>query len=261
MSDLDYQRFVLKGGRTAGTLAMIGGGAAPGMYLQALKALKEEKGWGIPIFKPRADQGTVISRLREAEAAGAIAVGVDIDAAAFLTFKTANQPVSTKTQAELHELAKSVKLPFIVKGVLSVEDAEASFKAGARAIVVSNHGGRVSDSGATAWEVLPEIAARFRDRMLIFADGTIRSGADVFKAIALGAHAVLIGRPVAISAIAAHSEGVEFYLNKIRRELEETMVLSDTPSISRITPEKLYKSRRTVKQARRTATSGKGRPS
>jgi isopentenyl diphosphate isomerase/L-lactate dehydrogenase-like FMN-dependent dehydrogenase/biotin carboxylase len=261
VSDLDYQRFVLKGGRTSGTVAMIGGGAAPGMYLQALKALKEEKGWGIPIFKPRAEQADVIGRLREAEAAGAIAVGVDIDAAAFLTFKSANQAVSTKTLDELRELVRSVKLPFIVKGVLSVEDAEASFKAGAKAIVVSNHGGRVSDASATAWEVLPEIAARFRDKMTIFADGTVRSGADVFKALALGAHAVLIGRPVAISAIAARSEGVEFYLNKIRRELEETMILSDTAAVDGITPDKLYRARKPGRTRRRTGKTGQGRSS
>jgi len=261
MSDYEYQKYVLKAGKDSGTIAMIGGGAAPGMYVQALKALKEEKGWGIPLFKPRADQNEVISRLREAEAAGAIAVGVDIDAAAFLTFKAAGQAVSTKTQSELRELVKSVKIPFIVKGVLSVEDAEASWKAGAKAIVVSNHGGRVSDSSITGWEVLPEISRRFREKMLIFADGSVRSGADVYKALALGAHAVLIGRPVAISAIAAHAEGVEFYLKKIRQELEETMVLSDTPAIDRISGDKLFKSRGPSRRPGRAGHAGRGRRS
>lgn len=241
MSEYDYQKCVMSGSKAAGTIGMIGGGAAPEIYLQSLKALQDQKGWGIAIFKPRKEQKDVIKRLQDAERAGAAAVGVDVDAAAFLTFKMAGQAVSTKTIPELKELVSSVKVPFIVKGVLTLEDAEAACKAGAKAIVVSNHGGRVSDATPTPWAVLPEIAKEFGRDIAVLCDGGIRSGEDVFRAMALGAKAVLVGRPVTVAALGGGAEGVEFYLKKLGQELQEIMTMTDSPRPDRIGPDKILR--------------------
>ncbi len=239
ISEYEYQKHVLVGSRLAGTMGVVGDGAQPELYKMGMKALKEEKGWGMAIFKPREIQSDIIKRLKEAEENGAIAVGIDVDAAAFTTFRLANQPVAPKSLAELKELVKSVKVPFIVKGVLTLEDVGMAVKAGAAAIVVSNHGGRVSDSTPTSWEVLPEIAKAFKNKIKIMADGGVRSGADIFKAISLGADVVWIGRPIAIAAIGSAEAGVDFYFNKLHRELEETMLLADSPTLASIDKSKI----------------------
>ncbi len=239
ISEYEYQKFVLNGSRLAGTVGVVGDGAQPDLYKMVIKALKEEKGWGMAIFKPRENQNDIIKRLKEAEECGVIAVGIDIDAAAFTTFKMANQPVSTKTAAEIRELVRSVKVPFIIKGVLSMEDAEMAQKVGASGIVISNHGGRISDATPTGWDVLTEISNTFGKKMKIMVDGGIRSGTDVFKALAMGADLAWIARPVTIAAIGSAAAGVEFYFNKIRKELEETMLLTDTPKVGSIGSSKI----------------------
>lgn len=105
------------------------------------------------------------------------------------------QPVSPKTTSELSELVKSTKLPFILKGIMTVEDAKKALDAGVSAIVVSNHGGRVLNHTPGTAEVLPEISKAVKGKMTILVDGGIRTGSDVLKCLALGADAVLIGRP------------------------------------------------------------------
>lgn len=245
MTEYDYQRCVLAGAKAAGTVGMLGAGASETMYRDSLRALEDQKGWGIAIFKPRHDQEELLAMLREAERRGAVAVGVDIDGAAFPTFKAAGIPVSTKTVAELKTLVSGVRVPFIVKGVLTVEDAEAAAEAGAAAVIVSNHGGRFSDAAPTPWAVLESVAAAVGRRVTVLADGGVRSGADVLRALALGARAVLIGRPVAVAVFGAGIEGVEFYLRTIREELAEAMVLTGVASLARVGPEVLLRAQQT----------------
>ena len=126
---------------------------------------------------------------------------------------------------DLREVKQAAGLPFIVKGIMTVKGAMKAKEAGADAIVVSNHGGRVLDQCPATAEVLEEIANAVDGSMKIFVDGGIRSGVDVFKALALGADAVIIARPFVTAVYGGAQEGVEAYVNKIGSELKDTMAM------------------------------------
>src|SRR3712207_6348629 len=165
---------IILGAQATGTLAMIGDTGDPTAYEAGIQSLKKAKGFGIAIIKPRYNE-EIIKRIQLAEEAGAIAVGIDLDGAGLLTMKLFNQPVEPKSMEDLKKLVQSTKLPFIVKGILSVEDAKACVKAGVSAIVVSNHGGRVLDDCISPVEVLPNIVKEVGDKITVLADGNVRS--------------------------------------------------------------------------------------
>lgn len=224
---------LISGARRAGTLGMTGDGPDPSLYQTGLRAIRAEGGLGIPVTKPR-DQASIISRLRQAEEAGCLAVGIDVDAAGILPMRAAGQPVGPKTVAQLRELVEATRLPIVLKGIMTVEDAVAAKEAGAAAIVVSNHGGRVLDHTPGTAEVLPSIAQAVSDSLIVLVDGGIRSGVDVLKCLALGAHAVLVGRPVAIGAVGGGAEGVRLVLEQMRNELITAMILTGCNSLQEI---------------------------
>lgn len=213
----------IAGARQAGTLAMTGDGPDHILYTAGLGAIRNNAGQGIPFTKPR-DQAAVIANLRLAEAAGSVAAGIDVDAAGILPMRAAGQPVEPKTVAQLKELVQSTPLPLILKGIMCLEDALAAREAGAAAIVVSNHGGRVLDHTPGTAEVLPQIAREVRNDLIVLVDGGVRSGVDALKMLALGAHAVLVGRPLAVGAIGAGAEGVRLILERMRSELKVAMI-------------------------------------
>jgi isopentenyl diphosphate isomerase/L-lactate dehydrogenase-like FMN-dependent dehydrogenase len=219
---------------------MTGDGPDPDLYSTGLRVIQAAGGQGIPITKPR-DQTSVIGHLREAEEAGCLAVGIDVDAAGILPMRAAGHPVGPKTIEQLHELVKSTHLPLILKGIMCVEDALAAREAGAAAIVVSNHGGRVLDDTPGTAEVLPEIARAVKNDLVVMADGGIRKGVDVLKMLALGAHAVLVGRPLAIGAIGAGPEGVRLTLEQLHNELKSAMVFTGCAHLGEIGAEVLWK--------------------
>jgi 4-hydroxymandelate oxidase len=221
------------GAQQAGTLAMTGDGPDPMMYTAGLRVIQENGGRGIPITKPR-DQAHIIANLRQAEDAGCVAVGIDVDAAGILPMRAAGQPVEPKTVAQLKELVQSTRLPLILKGIMCVEDALAAREAGAAAIVVSNHGGRVLDHVPGSAEVLPQIAQAVRSDIVVLADGGVRSGADVLKMLALGAHAVLVGRPLATGAIGAGADGVQLTLEQMCNELKVAMIYTGCAKVCEI---------------------------
>jgi isopentenyl diphosphate isomerase/L-lactate dehydrogenase-like FMN-dependent dehydrogenase len=117
---------------------------------------------------------------------------------------------------------------------MTPDEATLAFDAGAAGIVVSNHGGRVLDHTPGAAEVLPAIAQAVRGRGVILADGGVRSGADVLKYLALGADAVLVGRPLVVGAFGGGTEGVTFLLQKLRAELAAAMLLTGTASVRQV---------------------------
>jgi len=131
----------------------------------------------------------------------------------------------------------SMKL--VIKGVLTAEDAQLSVEHGVDGIVVSNHGGRAEDSGLATIEVLPEIAAAVGGRIPILVDSGFRRGTDVFKALALGASAVCVGRPYLWGLAAFGQEGVEAVLAILRRELETIMTEMGTRDLKSITPDRV----------------------
>jgi isopentenyl diphosphate isomerase/L-lactate dehydrogenase-like FMN-dependent dehydrogenase len=109
---------------------------------------------------------------------------------------------------------------------MTPDEAEIAVRTGCAAIVVSNHGGRVLDHTHGVAEVLPEIAKAVAGRLTVFADGAVRSGSDVLKLLALGADAVLVGRPVITGAFGGGAQGVQAVLDKMRTELIQAMLLT-----------------------------------
>ena len=233
MTEEDFIAEMVAGALQAGTLCMTGDGADPTMFGSGIKAGKANNGASIAIIKPRT-QDMIKDHLRTAEEAGLLATGMDVDGAGLVTMAMKGQPVGPKTPAELHEVIAATRLPFIVKGVMTVDEAEAAVAAGAAAIVVSNHGGRVLDFTPGAAEVLPAIAARVKGKAIIFADGGVRSGADVLKLLALGADAVLDGRPMVVAAFGGGREGVALVLNQLKNELLQAMLLTGTADVKQV---------------------------
>lgn len=239
VSENDFAKYVVEGSLKANTFAMTGDGADPTMYNSGLMAIKE-LGAGIPIIKPRSNE-EIIKKIKEAEEAKAIAVGVDIDGAGLITMALKGQPVGPKTKEELKEIVASTNLPFILKGIMTVDEAELAVEIGAKAIVVSNHGGRVLDSCPGAADVLPAIAEKVKGKITIFADGGVRTGIDVLKMLALGADCVLIGRPFVTQAFGGGAEGVAEHFKAIQNQLFQAMILTGCGSINEINSKVIYK--------------------
>lgn len=239
ISEEGFLQEIVAGALAAGTLGMSGDGADPEMYAGGLKAIADHRGKGIPVTKPRA-QAEAVKYINAAEAAGALAVGMDIDGAGLITMALRGQPVGPKSFDEMKELMAATKLPFLVKGIMTPDEAELAMAAGAAAIVVSNHGGRVLDSTPGAADVLPAIADQVQGRVLIFADGGVRSGGDVLKLLALGADVVLVGRPLVIGVMGGGREGVALLLNKFKSELVQAMLLTGTADVKKVPRGILY---------------------
>ena len=142
--------------------------------------------------------------------------------------------------AELREVSQAAGKPFILKGIMTVSGAKKALEAGASGIVVSNHGGRVLDQCPATAEVLPAIADAVGGRMSILVDGGIRTGMDVFKALALGAAAVLLGRPFVNMVYGGGAEGVQVYVDKLRSELADTMAMCGAHRLSDITRSMIF---------------------
>lgn len=240
VTERDFIQAIVGGCKKAGTLGMTGDTADPTMFEAGVNAISSEQGAGITFIKPRSSQQEIIERIRRVEKAGALAVGLDIDGAGLITMALRGQPVGPKSKAELKELVNSTELPFVLKGIMTVDEAEIAAEIGAAAVVVSNHGGRVLDDTPGAADVLPEIAEAVRDKMVIFADGGVRSGLDVLKYIALGADAVLVGRPLIHGAFGNGAEGVELLLANMANELKQAMLLTGCSSIDEIDHRIIY---------------------
>ena len=135
---------------------------------------------------------------------------------------------------DLAWLCSCTHLPVVVKGVCRADDARRSIEHGARAVVVSNHGGRQLDTAPATSEVLPHMVDALADRCEIYVDGGIRRGSDVLKAIALGARAVMVGRPILWGLSVAGEQGVIRVLEILRRELDEAMLLCGYANLSHI---------------------------
>jgi isopentenyl diphosphate isomerase/L-lactate dehydrogenase-like FMN-dependent dehydrogenase len=127
--------------------------------------------------------------------------------------------------SRVEELAELTALPLVVKGVLAAADARAACEHGAAGVVVSNHGGRQLDGARASLEALPEVVEGLGGRAAVLLDGGVRRAADVVKALALGADAVLLGRPVFWALAARGEAGVAHLLGLLRDELELTLAL------------------------------------
>ena len=174
------------------------------------------------------------------KAADPCAIAMDIDAAGLPFLKGLNPPAGSKTVEQLKEIAAMAGKPFLLKGIMTVRGAEKALEAGAAGIIVSNHGGRVLDQCPSTAEVLPAIVDAVGGRMKVFVDGGIRTGTDVFKALALGADAVLIARPFVTMVYGGGEAGIQAYVDKLKAELADTMAMCGAHTLAEINRSMLF---------------------
>lgn len=235
MSEEEYINAVLGGAVQAGTIGLAADGIEDPLdvYKKRLDAIKGFGGKGVAIMKPKG-QDEVFQKIKMIQECGALAFGMDVDGAGRAARALPGQIVEPKNMNKLRAIVNSTKIPFIIKGVMTVDEAQMAIEAGAAAIVVSNHGGRVLDHTPGTAEVLPKIAAKVKGKITILADGGIRNGYDVLKMLVLGADAVLVGRPIIRGAVGGGKDGVALVLNMMRKQLAEAMVLTGVPSVNKV---------------------------
>lgn len=238
--DLTYNDILVSACAANGIAAFTGDGTNPDVFKGAASAIKKNSGHGIPTVKPWNIE-TIREKLAMVEDSGAAMVAMDIDAAGLPFLKNLTPPAGSKTVEELSEIINAAGLPFIVKGIMTVNGAKKALDAGASGIVVSNHGGRVLDQTPATAEVLERIVEWNQGRMKILVDGGIRQGTDIFKALALGADAVLIARPFVQAVYGGAEEGVKLYIEKLGAELRDTMAMCGASSIKKITRNMIYR--------------------
>lgn len=236
----EYITAIIDGCKRGGLVGCTGDGVPPFIHEAAFAAITAAGGHGIPFIKPWED-AELYEKLDKAKATGATAIGMDIDAAGLITLRKMGRPVSPKPLEKLREIIARTGTRFIVKGVMTVEDAQLAKQAGAHAIVVSNHGGRVLDHTPGTADVLPGIAAEMKGKLEIIVDGGVRTGADVLKMLALGADAVMVGRPFSIAAMGGLTDGVAAYIEALRTELMQAMVMTGTRSLGQLPEGLLHK--------------------
>jgi len=156
---------------------------------------------------------------------------IEDSGAAWLSIDTDSGP---KSVAQLRELVKAFKIPIVVKGVMTLDDALRCVDAGVAGIAVSNHGGRRLDHTQGTAEVLPAIASKLKGKIPILTDGCVQSGADVLKYLALGADVVMVGRHILRAAYGGGPDGVALFMNRMRSEFQSAMVLTGVPTVSKI---------------------------
>ena len=236
MPEQDYIRSIIGGCREAGIAGCSADGPKAEMFDSGLEALREHEAFGIPFIKPW-DGSEFDEKLARCAEAGCKVVGSDIDSVGMAALAKMGRPASPKTPEQLAvmvEKAHNAGMKFIAKGIMSSVDAFLAHKAGCDGIVVSNHGGRVLDGTPGTANVLPGIAALLKGKLTILADGGIRSGEDVLKMIALGADAVLIGRPFAQAVAGGGKEGISLLVRRYANQLSHAMLMTGCGTIAEI---------------------------
>ncbi|MDR2047860.1 MAG: alpha-hydroxy-acid oxidizing protein [Treponema sp.] len=227
-----------KGAAAAGALMWSGIGSE-----EELEALIGTGAKVIKIIKPYADQDLIFKKIAHAKKAGVLALGMDTD----FVFGGRHHkgfameyPVSPKTLDDIKSFVKAAGIPFILKGILSEQDAEKALEAGAGGIVVSHHQG-IIDSAVPPLKILPRIAGVINKRIPIFVDCGIARGMDAFKALALGARAVGVGKAVMRGLAAEGAAGVQKVLETITEELRWAMNLTGSPDPGHIDPAVIWR--------------------
>jgi len=190
----------------------------------------------IKIIKPYEDNALIFRKIAHAEKCGCLAVGMDFDHAYTARGEydvIEGYKMTGKTLDELKQFVAATKLPFVIKGVLSVQDALKCIEAGVQGIVISHHAG-IMAYAVPPLMILPKIAEAVAGRMKIFVDCGVQSGFDAFKAIALGADAVSIGRPLMPILSESGAEGVKKAINDYTAELSGVMARTCSPTVAQI---------------------------
>jgi 4-hydroxymandelate oxidase len=244
----DGERATARAAATAGTV-MVVSSTTEEFLEDVAQATEGPKWWQLYLFTDRARNEEMLARVVSA-GFGAICWTVDFPVAGLRHRDTRSGfeipiglPWQDLTYApdlgwdHLAWIREQVReLPILVKGLLTAEDAELAVQAGADGIVVSNHGGRQLDSSPAGLEALPEVVAQVSGRIPVLMDGGIRRGTDIMKALALGAQAVLVGRPTVWGLAAAGEQGVADVLRILRDEFVNAMALTGCRSVDEIGP-------------------------
>ena len=229
----DFNRAVAEACVRVGMAGSFGDGIEPSVYADSLKHSADNGGVSMPILNPYSDE-EIIKKIELANASKPFALGVVIDSAGLPHLRARNVNAGTKTVEQLRNLKEHCGMPFVVKGIMTAKSAIKAVKAGADGIIVSNHGGRVLAGAPSTAEVLPEIVEAVRGKTKIIVDGGIRSGYDIFRALALGADAVMICRPVVVSYYGGGTEGVTALGEKLKSELDDAMYMCGARKLSDI---------------------------
>lgn len=239
-TDQEYNEILLRGCAQSNIAAFTGDGTDYQVMIEATSAIRKLNGMGIPTVKPW-DIDTIKEKMELVKKSGAFAVAMDIDAAGLPFLQNLNPPAGSKSVEELREIVKIAEIPFILKGIMTPVAARKAIDAGVQGIIVSNHGGRVLDQCPSTAEVLPSIVKEVDGEIRVFVDGGVRTGVDVFKALAIGADAVLIARPFVTAVYGGQEEGVAAYVNKIGNELKDTMKICGAFSLDEIAYDMLWR--------------------
>ena len=231
--DFQYNQLLLTGCKEANIIGFSGDGKVSEVLEASAKVIESLDGVGVPTIKPW-DLETIFKKIDLVKKANPKAIAMDIDAGGLPFLKNQNPPAGVKTVDELKKIINYAGIPFIIKGIMSLKSAKKAYEAGASAIVISNHGGRVLDSSLSTLSALEEIGSELKGKIKIIVDGGIRSGADIFKALALGADLVLIARPFVVSVYGGGVEGVKLYADKLDQELKDAMLLCGAHNLKEI---------------------------
>ena len=189
----------------------------------------------VKMVKPYRDTDLIYKKVKDAETRGCVATGIDIDHF-YGGFRDGSgrltDTFAPKKTAEIRQAISSTKLPFIIKGVLSVADAKKSVEMGASAVMVSNHGWGAFDFGVPAIVALPKVVDAVGKKVTVLTDSGFRTGNDVFKAMALGAKSVGFATSIVSAASAGGAEGVEQFIGFITTELKRTMAICGCAKLS-----------------------------
>jgi len=240
INEKEYLNAVAKGCEKAATILSIGDGARDYVLNAGIEMANKYKNETFAFLKPW-EEKVLRNKLQRLENETDIkTVGMDVDTIGLKTVSLMGGEIKTRNAKEIMKIVKDYSFNFIIKGIMTPEEARQAVDAGVDAIYVSNHGGRVLDHTPGVAEVLPGIREEVGKEITIIADGGIRSGVDVLKMIALGADAVMMGRPIAIAAFSDLENGVSEYLDKIKDELASTMLLTGVADISETNLNILY---------------------
>jgi isopentenyl diphosphate isomerase/L-lactate dehydrogenase-like FMN-dependent dehydrogenase len=233
VTEEEYIQAIINGCKAKAIIGCSGDGVPDFIHQAGFNAINSAAGHGIPFIKPWEDE-ELFRKIDAARVTGTDIIGMDIDAAGLITLRKMGRPVSPKPLEKLTEIIRRTGMKFILKGIMTPDEADLAVTAGADAIVVSNHGGRVLDHAPGTADVLAGIADKVKGRITILADGGIRTGGDILKMLALGADAVMIGRPFSVAAIGGLQSGVETYIDTLMSELKQAMVLTGTGATSSV---------------------------
>jgi len=236
--------------RSNGTVEMAQGAVASNAVMwigmgedEELESITATGAKTIKIIKPHADNKIIFHKIEHAEKCGCLAVGMDIDHSFTRKGKYDNVlglPMTGKTLDEVKSFVNATKLPFIIKGVLSEQDTYKCLEAGVQGFVVSHHHG-IQDYAIPPLMILPKIARIVEGKIPIFVDCGVETGMDAFKALALGANAVSVGRTLMSAMIEGGAQGVQNKIQEMTEELAGGMARTCSKDLQHIDSSVIWK--------------------